>query len=125
MASRADPRRFKIRWDQVPTGRQSGAAQAARLAETLNAQGGTWQQPPSNVSLDGAVYVNGRPASPAEAEQIAGMLGVTLPGTGTPASPGGAGQDRLARLERLAALYQSGALSAAEYERLKAEILNG
>jgi hypothetical protein len=85
VASRADPARFKIRWDQVPTGRERGAEQAARLADALNAQATGWPPP----------------------------------------APGGAGQDRLDRLERLAALHRSGAISAAEYERLKAEILNG
>ena len=93
LASRSDPTRFKIRWDRVPTGRERGAEQAARLADALNARAAGW---------------------PADGRA----------GTARPAD-GGAGQDRLDRLERLAALHRSGAVSAAEYERLKAEILNG
>jgi len=42
-----------------------------------------------------------------------------------PAAAGGPGQDRLDRLERLAALRRSGAISAEEFERLKSEILDG
>ncbi|GAB3509122.1 SHOCT domain-containing protein [Phytohabitans suffuscus] len=125
--SRADPARFKIRWDRVPTGRAAAAERAARLAETLNAQAAGWTAsgpPPAGVSLDGAVFVNGRPATPAEVERVVGTLGAALGGQRPPGA-GATGQDRLGRLERLAALHRSGAISAAEYERLKAEIIEG
>ncbi|MDQ7904030.1 SHOCT domain-containing protein [Phytohabitans sp. ZYX-F-186] len=129
VASRSEPARFKIRWDLVPTGSQAAAERAARLAESLNSPtpAPVWpapegQQPRPDVGVAGPVFVNGRPATAAEADQIAAMLGAGLRGDG--GAPAG-GQDRLERLERLAALHRSGAISAAEYERLKAEILDG
>jgi len=88
-ASRADPTRFKIRWDRVPTGADAAVAQAARLADLSNQQ----------------------------------ASGGPMPDGGSSGS--GVGPDRLDRLERLAALHRSGALSADEYEKLKGEILDG
>jgi hypothetical protein len=102
-ASRADPSRFKILWDRVPTGRDRAAEQAARLADAFNAGAA----PPPRPTQ---VFVNGRPATPGEAQRVAGVF---------------SGRDRLERLERLAALHRSGAITATEYERLKREILGG
>jgi hypothetical protein len=58
-------------------------------------------------------------ANPAAAQQLGQILG----GLGT--DPSGPGQDKLSRLERLAALRASGALTETEYEQQKREILGG
>jgi hypothetical protein len=107
---------------------------------------------PGTVPGQPLVMVNGRPATPEELQQYETMTGMDLDGDGriaggAPAPPGGiqamvagamAGQaaqpappgdqpgtadDRVAALERLAALKASGALTDAEFEAEKARIL--
>jgi hypothetical protein len=113
---RADPDRLKIRWDDVPDSADVSRQQAEALAAQLN-QGGAGG---SVVSAGGDVNdivealqqaVPGAQIQVGDAEVVSGQ------------DSGGDDDDRLAQLERLAKLKESGALSEQEFEREKARIL--
>jgi hypothetical protein len=112
---RTDPDRLKVRWDDVPDSADVSKQQAEALAAQLNQGGGG-----SVVSSGGNVN------DIVEALQQA-MPGAQIQvGDGQVAAGGGtdAGDDdRLAELERLAKLKESGALTEEEFEREKARIL--
>lgn len=105
---------------------------------------------PGAVAGQPVVMVDGRPATPEELQQYEGMTGMDLDGdgriaggaaappggiqamvagalagqaAGTPGDQPGTADDRVAALERLAALKASGALTDAEFEAEKARIL--
>jgi Short C-terminal domain len=111
---RADPDRLKVRWDDVPESADVSRQQAEALAAQLN-QGGRGHA----VSADGDV------------NEIVAALQQQFPGAqiqvgdGQVVSGAGAGgdDDRIAELERLAKLKESGALTEEEFEREKARIL--
>lgn len=171
MADRADPRRFTILWDEVPTGADRGAQQAQQVAERMNQGGGGSSTGPSGggegaFRTNTTVTVNGAPASAADIAAFEAMTGMDLDGDGVigtgpggeaaqaptrkvvtvsgdrmadllgkfaapggaavsgAAGPGSAGpDDTVTRLERLAALRDSGALTTAEFEAAKRKIL--
>jgi hypothetical protein len=112
---RADPDRLKIRWDEVPEAGDVAKQQADALAAQMNQGGG-----PQVVQAGGA-----------DVSEIVSALQQQYPGAqievegaqgaGPPAEAGG--DDRVAQLERLAKLRDSGALSEDEFEREKARIL--
>jgi hypothetical protein len=52
LVDRTVPQRFQIRWDQVPTGRQWAAQQAAQLAERMRAAGPTSSEQLRAVALE-------------------------------------------------------------------------
>jgi hypothetical protein len=102
---RADPDRLKIRWDDVPDSADVSKQQAEALAAQLNQGGG-----------GGQVVMGGG----ADVSQIVNALQEAMPGAqiqvdgadvagGAP--PAAGGEDRVAQLERLARLKESGALS--------------
>lgn len=84
---RADPSVFRIEWDRVPTGRESGAAEADRLAESMRAgTAGPGTPPPAGAAFTTSVFdlgstlvVNGQPIDPGRFpglhEQIAHLVG--------------------------------------------------
>jgi hypothetical protein len=146
-ASQSEPRKFKILWDEVQSWEVEAAARAQQMAQMMNQP-----QAPGSVGVPGAVagqpvvMVNGRPATPAELQQYESMTGMDLDGDGriaggAAAPPGGlqamiagavasqpgdqpgVADDRVAALERLAALKASGALTDAEFDAEKARIL--
>ncbi len=153
-ASQSDPSKFKILWDEIVPWDQRGAAQAQQIAEAMNQQptapGGV---PPAGGVGSPMVMINGRPATPEELKQYEAMTGMDLDGDGKIASgaaapaggiqsmiagamaaaqqgmPGvgdqpGKADDRVAALERLAALKAGGALTDAEFETEKQRILD-
>ncbi|WP_211318739.1 SHOCT domain-containing protein [Nocardioides silvaticus] len=161
VASQADPRRFKILWDEIQDWNSRASAQAAQIAAAMNQQPppeGQYQPYEPTQPGTPVVMVNGRPASPEELEQYELMTGMDLDGDGriaggAPAgdglqgliasamgglqppppawSPGergndhpGTADDRVAALERLAALRESGALTEEEFAAEKARILD-
>lgn len=138
-ASRSDPTKFKILWDEIPDWDVGAAAQAEQLAASMN------QEPPTGQvsSSSSTVMINGRPATPEELQQYEAMTGMDLDGDGRvaggAAAPGGGLQgliasamadqpgradDRVAALERLAALKASGTITEAEFQSEKARILD-
>jgi len=148
-ASQSDPTKFKILWDEIQAWDVTGAAQAQQIAQAMNQQPPTSVTGQTHSSM---VMINGRPATPAELQQYEQMTGMDLDGDGKIAggadAPAGGLQgmiagamsaaqgmavgpdqpekadDRVAALERLAALRQSGALTEAEFEAEKARILD-
>lgn len=134
-ASRSNPEKFKILWDEVTPWSEVAGAQAAQLAASLN------QDPvPGSGQAPGGptVLVNGRQATPEEVAQFEAMTGMDLDGDGRiagqpgqpgqsrqsgPAAPPPAGDDRIAALERLVALREAGALTDDEFADEKARIL--
>lgn len=87
---RADPSVFRIEWDRVPTGRESGAAEADRLAEAMRAgtagPAGPGIPPPAGSTFTSSVFdlgstlvVNGQQVDPGRFpglhEQIARLVG--------------------------------------------------
>jgi Short C-terminal domain len=99
---RADPDRLKVRWDDVPDSADVSRQQAEALAQQLNQGGG------------GSVVAGGGDMS-----QIVDALQQAIPGAQIESGE----DDRVAQLERLAKLKESGALSDEEFEREKARIL--
>jgi len=145
VASQSDPTKFKILWDEIPNWDVGAASQAQQLAAAMNQQPPPPQewQPPAGQPGTPTVMINGRPATPDELKQYEVMTGMDLDGDeriagGAPAPVGGlqamiagamaqqgqpAADDRVAALERLAALKASGALTEAEFAAEKARIL--
>lgn len=146
-ASQSDPTRFKVLWDEIPDWDVGAAAQAEKLAAAMN------QEPPTTQVSSSMVMINGRPATPEELKQYEAMTGMDLDGDGRiaggAAAPGGGLQgmiagamaaaqqgmpagpdqpgkadDRVAALERLAALKASGTITEAEFQTEKARILD-
>lgn len=117
-ASRSDPQRFKVRWDDVASNEAIAAATAARLAASMGAAGPNGPPAPPWAST-GEVTVNGRAVTGAERDQLLGMIGDALDG----AAPAAATDDRVGQLERLAALHRAGALTDDEFAREKARLL--
>lgn len=109
---RNDPSRLKVRWDDVPDAGDAAKQQADAIAAQIN-QGGA----------------QGVQAGGADVNQIVEALQQAIPGAqvnveGAGAAPAASGEDeRVAQLERLARLKDSGALSDEEFEREKARIL--
>ena len=112
---RADPDRLKVRWDDVPEAAEVSKAQADALAAQMN-QGGAGQ---------GQVVAGGDVADIVAAlqQQYPGAQ-VQVEGGGAAAAPDQGGDDRVAQLERLSKLKESGALTDAEFEKEKARILS-
>ena len=146
-ASQSDPTKFKILWDEIPDWDVGAAAQAQQLAAAMNQQPPPdppeGQQPPPGQVSSSTVMINGRPATPEELQQYEAMTGLDLDGDGRiaggAAAPGGGLQgliagaladqpgradDRVAALERLAALKASGTITEAEFQTEKARILD-
>ncbi len=143
-ASQSDPTKFRILWDEIVPWDERGAAQAQQLAAAMNQQPvpPPEGQPPAGQAGGPTVMINGRPATPEELKQYEVMTGMDLDGdgwiAGGAAAPAGGLQamiagamgqqgspvdDRVAALERLAALKASGALTEAEFAAEKARIL--
>lgn len=121
--SRSDPHKLRIDFDQVPEAHDQLAAAAEAQAAMLRGETPVGGSVTPNVQ-----FVGGSPADldPDKRAKLEHMLGIDLDGDGVvgagqPVAAGG--DDRVARLERLAALRQSGALTDAEFEAEKARIL--
>ncbi len=116
---RADPERIKVRWDDVPDSADVSKQQADALAAQMN-QGGAGQ---GQVVAGGDVadivkaLQQQYPGAQVNVEGGASALG------GAGAAPDQGGDDRVAQLERLSKLKETGALTDAEFEKEKARIL--
>lgn len=113
---RADLSRCKVRWDDVPDSGDAARQQADQIAARMNQRGSGGQ-----VVIGGDADVSGivealQQAMPGAEIEVQGAQ------TGGGGSAGGE-DDRVAQLERLARLKQSGALTDEEFEREKARIL--
>ena len=148
-ASQSEPRKFRILWDEVQSWEVEAAARAQQMAQMMNQPQAPGAPGVPGVAGQPVVMVNGRPATPQELQQYEAMTGMDLDGDGriaggAAAPPGGiqamvagamaaqpgqpvdqpgTADDRVAALERLAALKASGALTEAEFEAEKARIL--
>lgn len=126
-----DTRNVVVLWDEVPTGAQAGRAQAARIVEHLN-QTGT---PPP----DAAPPAGGIPGGNDVLEQIMQMFpgaqvhvsgpgGVTGPPTAVPPQNVSvhatqSNRDPVERLEKLGKLRDAGIVDEAQFQQLRAQIL--
>lgn len=132
--SSSNPKRLRIEFDDLRTTDDRARDQAAQQAAMLRGE------QPSDDSL-GIVdvseattvqWVGGGPEdlTPEQRRRVEDLLGVDVDGDGVVGSAGvaprpaaGAGADRIAQLERLARLRDSGALSAEEFEAEKTRLL--
>jgi hypothetical protein len=114
---RADPERIKVRWDDVPEAADVAKQQAEALAAQMNQGGGA-----AGISAAGGGDVNQILDALKQAYPGAQVNVVGDPSGGAAAAAGGE-DDRVAQLERLAKLKESGALTDQEFEREKARIL--
>jgi hypothetical protein len=114
---RADPTLIKVRWDDVPKAGDVAKQQADALAAQMQQGGGV------------APGISG---AGADVNQIVQALQQSMPGAQInvdgagavgDAAPQSDGEDRVAQLERLTKLRDSGALTEQEFEREKARIL--
>ena len=115
---RTDPDRLKVRWDDVPDSADVSRQQAEALAAQLN-QGGAGGSVASAGGDVSEIVESLQQQFPGAQIQVGDAQVVSA---GPAEDPGGE-DDRLAQLERLAKLKDSGALSAKEFEREKARIL--
>lgn len=116
---RSDPDRLKVRWDDVPDSSDVAMQQAQALAAQMNQGGG-----------QGGAIAGGDANQIIEAiKQAYPDAQVSVQGGGAAGAAHAAGSDgdddRVAQLERLARLKESGALTDEEFEREKARILGG
>jgi Short C-terminal domain len=130
---RADPRRYKIEWDEVADSRDRSRQTAEGLAAAMRGEGGA---PGGLAGLGGAggmvVNLSGRDVSQLSDEQKAKlrMLGIdpeqlaAQQGAASPPQPD-AGDDRIEALERLARLHEQGALTDEEFAAEKRRVLGG
>jgi hypothetical protein len=116
---RADPDRLKVRWDDIPETADVAAQEAEALAAQLN-QGGSGAPMQVPAGGDAAEIVEAlKQQFPGAQVQVGGSQAAP----GGPAPSSGGDDDRVAQLERLAKLKDSGALTDQEFEREKARIL--
>lgn len=127
-----DPSKVKVDFDAMPTNddraRQIAEQQAAsmgRASGSADLTGLLGGSPPQQVNIVGDIGQ----VPPEQLARLEQMTGMDLDGDGTvggAARPGqGAADDRVGRLERLAQLRASGALTDAEFEQEKRRILRG
>jgi hypothetical protein len=114
---RADPDRLKIRWDDVPEAGDVAKQQADALAAQMNQGGGAQAIQAGGADVGEIVQALQQQYPGAQIE----VEGAPPESRSMPA--GGEDEDRVAQLERLAKLRDSGALSEQEFEREKARIL--
>jgi hypothetical protein len=117
---RTDPDRLKIRWDEIPEAGAQAKQQADALAAQLNqGGGGAPMQIPAGGDVGEIVEALQKQFPGAQVQ-----VGDSQVVSGGP-SPDAQGDDddRVAQLERLAKLKESGALTEQEFEREKARIL--
>jgi hypothetical protein len=116
---RADPERIKVRWDDVPEAGDVSKAQADALAAQLN-QGGAGQGQIVGGDV-GEIVKALQQQYPGAQVNVEGGDASALGGAGAASDQGG--DDRVAQLERLSKLKETGALTDAEFEKEKARIL--
>lgn len=126
----ANPQNVRIEWDEVQSSTDRSRMTAEALAATMRGEGaGISAQVPGGATV---INLSGQDLSELSEEKKAKlrMLGIDPNGLaaaqGTAAaSPTASGgdQDRVARLERLAKLRESGALTDAEFEAEKKKVL--
>ncbi len=121
--------RLDVQWDELPTGEERGMAQAEALRDALAGGGGAFPAGAAHVQTQ-VIDLSADPnAGAAMLSALEGATGQDLDGDGrvggapAAAAAGPPGQDRLATLERLARLRESGALSEAEFEAEKRRLL--
>jgi Short C-terminal domain len=119
----ADTSRCKVRWDEVPDSGDLAKQQANALAAQMNQGAGGGQ-----VTMGGDADVSEIVAAlqqqyPGAQIEVEGAQVISGAGPTEASASGGGEDDRLAQLERLAKLKESGALSEEEFEREKARIL--
>lgn len=151
VVSQSDPMKLKIDFDAMPDAGEVARMQAEQMAARLRGapgHGGTVSGPFTTThgpTTTTTVHVHGGSAADIPADLRDGieqMLGVDIDGDGriggagtAPSSGFGFGQpagwsspatdDRVAQLERLAALHRSGALTDAEFAAEKRRLLGG
>lgn len=116
---RADPEKCKVRWDEVPDSGDVAREQAEQLAAQLNQGGGGQVAIGGDADVAGIVDALQQAMPGAQIEVQGAEIGGAGGAQGAPAGEG----DRVAQLERLARLKDSGALTEQEFEREKARIL--
>jgi hypothetical protein len=115
---RADPDRLKIRWDEIPESGDVAKQQADALAAQMNQGGGGAQGMQAGGADVGELIESLQQQYPGAQINVQGQ-----PEVGGGGDAEGGEDDRVAQLERLAKLRDSGALSEQEFEREKARIL--
>lgn len=126
--ARDDITRIRVLWDEIPTARERGAAAAAAMASTLTGDAdGSEPSPASDPSAPSghvvrstSITLHGHAATADEIARFETLTGLDLNGDGLAGRPP---DDRLAALERLAALHTSGALTDEEFAAEKRRIL--
>jgi hypothetical protein len=123
---REHPDRLDVHWDRVPTGEETAMQSAEALRDAL-AGGQQTSFPQAAAGQPQVIDLTGDPAARnAMLGAVEAATGQDLDGdgkiAGAPAA-GAQGDDRLADLERLARLRETGALSDAEFEAEKRRLL--
>lgn len=131
---RRRPERLEVEWDEVKPARERATEQARHMAAPEAAEPGGAQPAPAGIdmealrkafpgaTIDVQTYEVDATQDPAAARKVLEALQAAHG-----AEPAGAddAEDRIAQLERLAKLRESGALTEAEFEAEKGRILRG
>ncbi len=145
VVSQSDPTNLRLDFDAIPEWQDAGMDRAEQIAASMRGEGETGdgpqvvQMPGGGTAQVHVVNVSGGDVDPADLAQAVSMAeqttGMDLDGDGkvasgaapvTPPTAAAAGDDdRIAQLERLAKLHDSGALSDQEFEAEKARLLGG
>ena len=134
------PKRLKVEWDEVESARDRAWSTATAMAAAEQEGGLSGQRQPAGVDIEalkrafpGATidvqsYSVDATAQPDMARQVLAALQQAGAGPAEarrPAESEDEAAERIANLERLAKLHESGALTAEEFEAEKARILRG
>jgi hypothetical protein len=130
---RANPQKVKIEWDELARSRDRSRQSAQDMAAAMRGEQPEGAGGPGGM-LGGAQVVNlsGQDLAdlPEEKKQKLRALGIPVPESPASAAAAPAGEDdaiddRLDQLERLTKLKDAGALTEAEFEAQKKQILEG
>jgi hypothetical protein len=136
------PKRLKVEWDEVESARDRAWSTATAMAAAEQAGGASGGQAAAAAGVDVEALKRAFPGAtidvqsynvdatdqPDVARQVLAALqsaGAVEAGAQRPAESEDEAAERIANLERLAKLRESGALTAEEFEAEKARILRG
>ncbi len=123
--SRSDPQRLRIDFDQVPATRDVARARADELAAQL--RGETTGAATAGIGAVQFVGGSAEDLTPEQRDKVEALLGIDIDGDGVVGSgddhPVTSTADRISRLERLARLRDTGAITDDEYVAEKRRLL--
>ena len=121
---RANPGRFKIEWDAVPTGSERADQLADQMLAGMQGQGGQAGGAQVFGIPGGQVQVHNLSGDPDAIKKAEAMMGMDLDGDGVVGGAAAAAEeDPLDKIERLAQLRDRGVITEDEFQEQKQRLL--